>query len=85
MCLGFKYLMVFKQKIYRLIGLDGTPHRVLDAPYESIDAAKGAARNWCNRQELQGSLNDRSIGVEVMTSNGSWRTVCYQDSSLPSI
>ena len=77
--------MAFNQSIYRLIGLDGRPHKVLDAPYESKDAAIGAAQNWCNGQGLNGPLSDRSIGVEVMTSNGSWRTVCYPGSALGSI
>ena len=69
--------MALKQKIYRLIGLDGTPHKVLDAPYESMEAAIHAARDWSISQGLNSSLSERSIGVEVMTLNGSWRTVCY--------
>ena len=69
--------MALKQSIYRLIGLDGQPHKVLDAPYESMDAAIGAAENWCNGQGLNSSLIDRSIGIEVKTINGSWRTLCY--------
>tara|TARA_Y100001968_G_scaffold171989_1_gene157402 strand:- start:317 stop:553 length:237 start_codon:yes stop_codon:yes gene_type:complete len=73
--------MALKQAIYRLIGLDGRPHKVLDAPYESIDAAIGAAEIWCKGQGVNGSLGDRSIGIEVMTSNGSWRTVCYPHTS----
>tara|TARA_Y100001968_G_scaffold218310_1_gene201003 strand:+ start:29265 stop:29498 length:234 start_codon:yes stop_codon:yes gene_type:complete len=71
--------MTTTKSTYRLIGLDGTPHKVLDAPYESIDAAIGAAETWCNGQGLNGSLNDRSIGVEVKTNNGSWRTIYYQN------
>tara|TARA_Y100001968_G_scaffold163364_1_gene149369 strand:- start:203 stop:436 length:234 start_codon:yes stop_codon:yes gene_type:complete len=74
--------MALKKSIYRLIGLDGAPHKVLDAPYESMDAAIIAAENWCNGQGLNSSLSDRSIGIEVMTTNGSWRTVCYSDSSM---
>ena len=66
-----------RNSLYRLIGLDGSPHKVLDAPYESIDAAIIAAKNWCERKGLNDSLRDRSIGIEVMTKNGSWRTVCY--------
>ena len=31
------------RSLYRLIALDGSPHPVLDAPYESIDAAEAAA------------------------------------------
>ena len=69
--------MVFRQKLYRLIGLDGSPHPVLDAPYESIDAALGAAKAWCSGQGLYCSLNQRAIGIEVMTRSGSWRTIRY--------
>tara|TARA_B100000700_G_C14704411_1_gene696051 strand:+ start:106 stop:330 length:225 start_codon:yes stop_codon:yes gene_type:complete len=71
--------MALSQRLYRLIGLDGTPHPVLDAPYESIDAAIGAAKNWCNGQGSNSSLSHRAIGVEVMTRSGSWRTVRYPD------
>ena len=30
------------RSLYRLIALDGSPHPVLDAPYESMDAAEQA-------------------------------------------
>ena len=69
--------MVFQEKLYRLVGLDGTPHPVLDAPYESIEAAVGAAKEWCDGQGLYCSLSQRAIGVEVLTRSGSWRTVGY--------
>ena len=74
--------MAIKQTIYRLIGLDGMPHRVLDAPYDSMEAAIGAAKDWCRGQGLSSSLSDRAIGVEVLTTNGSWRTVCYSTDSF---
>ena len=69
--------MAFKRNLYRLTGLDGAPHHVLDAPYESIEAALSAANNWADGQGLKSSLIDRAIGVEVLTINGSWRTVSY--------
>ncbi len=69
--------MTLDRKLYRLVGLDGTPHPVLDAPYESIEAAIGAAKEWCNGQGLNCSLSQRAIGVEVLTLSGSWRTVRY--------
>ena len=69
--------MAIQRRLYRLVGLDGTPHPVLDAPYESIEAAMGAAKSWCNGQGLNCSLSQRAIGVEVMTHSGSWRTVRY--------
>ncbi len=75
--------MALQRRLYRLVGLDGAPHPVLDAPYDSIDAAVGAAKNWCNGQGLHSSLSQRAIGVEVMTRSGAWRTVrnpmnCFQ-------
>ena len=74
--------MALTHTIYRLIGLDGRPHKVLDAPYESMDAAVRAATDWCEGQGLNSSLSDRSIGVEVLTTNGSWRTICYPSISM---
>jgi len=69
--------MALQRQLYRLVALDGSPHPVLDTPYDSKDAAFAAARNWCDGQGLNCSLGQRSIGVEVMTCNGSWRTVGY--------
>ena len=69
--------MALQQRLYRLVGLDGSPHPVLDAPYESIEAAIAAAKQWCNGQGLNCSLSQRGIGVEVMTVSGSWRTIGY--------
>ena len=74
--------MAFKQAIYRLIGLDGMPHKVLDAPYESMEAAIRAAEVWFKVQGFNDSFIDGSIGVEVKTRNGSWRTVRYQHCSI---
>ena len=69
--------MTLRRSLYRLTGLDGSPHHVLDAPYESIDAAMVAAKAWCNGQGLGCKIKDRGIGVEVLAGNGTWRTVCY--------
>ena len=69
--------MALCRRLYRLAGLDGSPHPVLDAPYESIEAATNAAQDWCNGQGLNCSIEKRAIGVEVMTSSGAWRTVGY--------
>ena len=76
--------MPLQRSLYRLVGLDGRPHIVLDAPYESIESAICAAKDWCNGQGLKCSLKDRGIGVEVLTANGSWRTVCYPRKCLQS-
>ena len=69
--------MEHSRSIYRLTDLEGSPHPVLDAPYDSKDAALIAAKAWCDGQGLNSSLSERAIGVEVMTSNGGWRTVIY--------
>ena len=74
--------MTFKRNLYRLTGLDGDPHHVLDAPYESIDAALVAAKLWCNGQGLSCTIKDRGIGVQVLAGNGTWRTVCYPSNCL---
>ena len=74
--------MAISRRLYRLAGLDGTPHPVLDAPYESIEAAIRAADDWCDGQGHNCSLRDRAIGVEVMTRSGSWRTVHYPHTCL---
>ena len=74
--------MAFKQRLYRLAGLDGSPHPVLDMPYESIEAALVAAQTWSDGQGLNCSLSQRALGVEVMTRSGSWRTIRYSNSSL---
>ena len=69
--------MAIPRSLYRLAGLDGSPHPVLDAPYESIEAATMAAQDWCNGQGLNCSIGARAIGVEVMTRSGAWRTIGY--------
>ena len=77
-----EHKMAVQRNVYRLIGLDGSPHPVLDAPYESIEAAMVAAQTWCNGQGSNCSISARGIGVEVMTTNGSWRTVEYPPNCL---
>ncbi len=69
--------MALRRTLYRLVGLDGKPHPVLDSPYETIDAALGAAKTWNNGQGLSCSFSERGIGVQVLAENGTWRTVCY--------
>ena len=69
---------------YRLVALDGSPHPVLDAPYESMEAAEAAAQRWCTGQGRQFSMGANGIGVEVQTNSGDWRTVGYPLSCLRS-
>ena len=76
--------MTLRKTLYRLTGLDGAPHHVLDAPYESIDAALVAAKVWCDGQGLSCKIKDRGIGVQVLAGNGTWRTVCYPSNCLKS-
>ena len=74
--------MALKRNLYRLTRLDGSPHHVLDAPYETIDAALKAAKIWCTGQGLSCTIKDRGIGVQVLVGNGTWRTVCYPANCL---
>ena len=74
--------MALKKNLYRLTGLDGFPHHVLDAPYESIDTALKAAKLWSAGQGLSCTIKDRGIGVQVLAVNGTWRTVCYPTNCL---
>ena len=74
--------MALKRNLYRLTRLDGSPHHVLDAPYETIEAALKAAKMWCNGQGLSSTIKDRGIGVQVLAGNGRWRTVCYPANCL---
>ncbi len=74
--------MTIRKSLYRLIGLDGAPHPVLDAPYESIEAALLAAKHWCDGQGLRCTIQERGIGIQVLAANGTWRTVCYPQNCL---
>ena len=76
--------MALKRNLYRLTRLDGSPHHVLDAPYETIEAALKAAKTWCTGQGLSCTIKDRGIGVQVLAGNGTWRTVCYPANCLQS-
>jgi ABC-type nitrate/sulfonate/bicarbonate transport system substrate-binding protein len=76
--------MALKRNLYRLTRLDGSPHHVLDAPYETIEAALKAAKMWCTGQGLSCTIKDRGIGVQVLAGNGTWRTVCYPANCLQS-
>ena len=68
--------------LYRLVSLDGSPHPVLDAPYESIAAAEAAASRWCEGQGRSPSAFEQGIGLEVQTSSGDWRTLSYPSACL---
>ncbi len=67
---------------YRLVGLDGQPHPVLDAPYDTLELALAEASNWCAGQGSRCPMGQQGIAVEVRTDSGSWRTVGYPPSCL---
>ena len=73
-----------QRNLYRLVGLDGEPHPVLDTPFESVEAAIGAAKNWESGRNFQTVSVESTIGVEVKTINGSWRTIRYPRNCLHS-
>ena len=58
---------------YRLIDASLHPHPQLDGLYESLQAALEDAAAWCCQASPDHGL--ASIGVEVLTTTGSWRTV----------
>ena len=39
--------MALHRSRYRLVGLDGLPHPVLDAHYDTLETALDEARSWC--------------------------------------
>ena len=50
---------------YRLVGLDGQPHPVLDAPYDTLELALADASDWCTGQGSRCSMGQQGIAVEV--------------------
>ncbi|MEN9496482.1 MAG: hypothetical protein RLZZ516_1015 [Cyanobacteriota bacterium] len=62
---------------YRLIDASLNPHPQLDGLYESLQAALEDAAAWC--RQVSADRAPASIGVEVRTSSGSWRTVRYPE------
>ena len=68
--------------LYRLVALDGQPHPVLGAPYESIAAAETAASRWCSGQGRSMSVCHRASALEVQTRCGEWRTLGYPSACL---
>lgn len=60
-------------RAYRLIDAVFQPHPHLDGLYESIEEALGEAIGWLDG--LEPEAGQASIGLEVSTSNGDWRTI----------
>jgi len=67
---------------YRLAGLDGQPHPVLDTPYETLESALAEALNWCSGQGAACAPAQRGIAIQVRTGTGAWRTIDYPRSCL---
>ena len=86
---NFKVLSANEADIYKKIDLFSEVLEKINKEYvedinqsDAMDAAINAAREWCNAQEIKNSIGEKSIGVQVKTTNGSWRTVCYTNASL---
>lgn len=64
------------KRSYRLVDALGDPHPVLDALYESHEAAWADALQWWQRQQ-EFHQDSIGIGIEVSTCDGNWRTIRY--------
>jgi len=60
-------------KAYRLIDAFLQPHPHLDGLYDSIEEAIRDAISWL--EGLEPDAGQASIGLEVSTNNGDWRTI----------
>jgi hypothetical protein len=60
-------------RAYRLIDAFFQPHPHLDGRYDSIEEAIMEAIGWLHG--LEPEAGQASIGLEVSTSNGDWRTI----------
>ena len=76
--------MALHRSRYRLAGLDGQPHPVLDTHYESLESALAEASSWCAGQGATCPAAQRGIAVQVRTATGGWRTVDFPRSCLVS-
>lgn len=62
-----------RTRAYRLIDAFHQPHPHLDGIYDSIDEAFGDAVGWLDGRQSDGNL--ATIGLEVCTGTGDWRTI----------
>jgi hypothetical protein len=62
-----------QRRDYRLINCFHQPHPELDGLYESVEEAMADAIDWL--QNMGPGANDTSIGLEVSTPSGDWRTI----------
>ncbi len=61
------------ERRYRLTDAAMQPHPCLDVDYPSLQEALDAARRWSHNRALDSY--QASIGVEVSTERGDWRTL----------
>lgn len=62
-----------QRRDYRLIDCLHQPHPQLDGLYESMDEALADAIGWL--ESMGAVAAHTSIGCEVSTANGNWRTI----------
>ena len=61
------------ERRYRLTDAAMQPHPYLDVDFPSLQEALDAARRWSRNRALDSY--QASIGVEVSTERGDWRTL----------
>jgi hypothetical protein len=66
-----------QRRDYRLIDSLQQPHPQLDGLYDSIDEAMADAIGWL--ESIGPGAGETSIGLEVSTPCGSWRTIRQPD------
>ncbi|MFN9631366.1 MAG: hypothetical protein ACK59A_14235 [Cyanobacteriota bacterium] len=62
-----------ERRDYRLINALHQPHPELDGLYESVDEAMADAIGWL--ETMGPGAGETTIGLEVSTPCGSWRTI----------
>jgi hypothetical protein len=67
----------FERRDYRLIDALHQPHPQLDGLYESVDEAMADAIGWL--ETMGPGASETTIGLEVSTPSGSWRTIRQPD------
>ncbi|MFN9546266.1 MAG: hypothetical protein ACK6AD_04230 [Cyanobacteriota bacterium] len=76
-CRTKKRTRALERRDYRLIDSLQQPHPHLDGLYDSIDEAMADAIGWL--ESMGPDAQEASIGLEVSTPCGSWRTIRQPD------
>jgi hypothetical protein len=66
-----------ERRDYRLIDALHQPHPQLDGLYDSVDEAMADAIGWL--ETMGPGAGETTIGLEVSTPCGSWRTIRQPD------